>query len=54
MSALFILEPFAWVGYGAVTGRHVTVGHVEFVAYTIEVAVGILACVFVAYGGKRG
>ena len=47
MSVLVILEPFAWIGYWAVTVGNATVGHLELVAYAIEVAVGILACVFV-------
>lgn len=48
MAALFILEPFAWIGYWTVAVGNRPVGHMEFMAYAIEVAVGILACVFVA------
>ncbi len=48
MSSLFILEPFATATYFYLTARSANVGHLELAAYGIEVAVGILGCIFVA------
>lgn len=46
--SLFILEPFVTAGFFDLTTGSAPLGHLELVAYGIEVALGILGFVFIA------